>query len=134
MKVFKCLKELREDNSCKLVYYHVCNILKNDIPSFMHDFIDIDFMYYLGGYVHVVENFDDLKEITTWKEKNDTEWYNIIEKADEFDVLEKLNNHYFLVYNVTNNSGGHSYYVPTDIANKCENLLLSYRLTQRAQE
>ena len=94
------------------------NVVEDDPDNPDNDLYQVEFMNDLGGYIHVVEEFEDLKKIDTLvthdNEAGESErWKNITETASIFDAAEYLpDNSFVMLLLCTNNAGGHTYYNP----------------------
>jgi len=71
-----------------------------------------DLRYFIGGYLYIVESVEDLKEISYYDFKDDTE-YNMFEKfnTEPFDIFDRLNKDYWVLSMITNDAGGNIYYI-----------------------
>lgn len=80
----------------------------------------LPFMTYLGGDVFVVEDDEDLKEVSIYDDMS------ISELASAYDlaiILPKLDYAMFVV--MTTDSGGATYFIPQEIYEDSPNILLS---------
>jgi len=90
------------------------------------------FVELFGGDLFIVENDEDLKQISTSiPDENDvTRYYDITEIACGFDIMD---NHsvkdYLIIVMIWTDTGGPTFMVPNDIANKYKTIKESYRLT-----
>ena len=112
MRKYTGLKALRQDRNVQVGYKQEASVEEiyeyikskiTDLGNVNIDFIDIPFMYYYGGYIFIVEIYDDLVHIKTWKELGDYDYKSIIEASDCFDICESISENFYQVYNVTNN-------------------------------
>ena len=73
-----------------------------------------------GGRFYLVENEEDLSKIKTCRLNKETnDYYNILEKAAEFDMAKPIEGNRFVVFFLaTHNGGGDSYVIPMDLVNK----------------
>ena len=93
-------------------------------------FVSFNYDYMVGDAPRLVETYNDLKEIEiidfTVKEK----FNNITEAAGTFDVAEFIADKKFaLLINITSNSGGTAYYIPSKFYMSCPNIVKSIQLT-----
>jgi len=106
---------------------------------------DFQFMDVLGGDIFIVQSAEDLKQIrtATFQETGDVTqdtvveesdgYLSIVETFDAFDCCEYiLNGRYVNILLCTNNSGGDTYIVPRNIADKCDNIRRSIMATSTA--
>lgn len=78
---------------------------------------ELDFMEYFGGYIHLLESLDEIKEIDTGTmHPVEDRFFNLSEVSDTFDICEWSSPSYVEVCNITSNSGGAVYFVPRDLA------------------
>ena len=127
MKKFANLSELREDSSFLSeylpIYNHLKNIISQDVPNFMIDFIDIDFQYYFGGEIYIIEVYKDLVNIESWSERGDYNYASILEEPTQFDICQYTEDKSFVILcMITNNSGGNTYFIPARFVKLCPNL------------
>lgn len=87
-----------------------------------------DFLNDFGGFFYLVETEEDLKEIPTTVIIND-KYSNLKDSASAFDIFERLDDNFYHVLMVTNNSGGNTYIVPISIVENNPNALKSRDLT-----
>jgi hypothetical protein len=79
-----------------------------------------EFMYELGGDVHICENEEDLKQIESvdfeWARQHNDKWPNATDQGMSWDccdyVLSSRSTGWVIFLLCTNNAGGHTYYVP----------------------
>ena len=92
-------------------------------------YVEFDYEYLLGGVPHLVETYNDLKEIKILDFAAETA-KDITERAGIFEVAEYLaSKKFMLLYNTTSNSGGVGYYIPSKFYMSCPNILESHRLS-----
>ena len=72
---------------------------------------DVLFSEYLGGQFHLVETDADLSEIPTMSGRS------IREYPSGFDIMEKVGG-YWMICMMVSNSGGNTYFVPLEIADR----------------
>lgn len=95
------------------------------------------FMEYYGGKVYVIESPDELAYIQTSREseKDKNEWANILETHDAFDDCRYIDDgKWVVIYLTTTNAGGHTYFIPRDIADKEPNVSKSIELAEKTQK
>lgn len=122
MKKFNSLKEIQatEDKTILNKIINILNSIAEIVPiSEMNKFHE-DFNNNLGGYVFLIENENDLKEIPVESTKN------LYEYAGKFDAATKTVR-YTILTNITNDAGGDIYFIPNSINNP--NIEESYKLT-----
>jgi len=74
-------------------------VISANLRTIIHDDdIEEPFMWSLGGDVHIVET--------------EEEYRKILSENSSFDMAEEIVEGWFLLLSITNNAGGHSYYVP----------------------
>ena len=127
MKIYHNMKEL---------------VAEAPLPILLHLYdknCDTNFEIWFGGNVYEIENEEDLKEITGWKEEG---WFQTLDQGPcSFDICDWLNlkqlrlknlekNKWVEIFLVTTNSGGPAYFIPGHIALKCPNVLKSIELTK----
>lgn len=138
MKKFENLMQLRywvesepSDSWKAGVYEHVFQAARDG-----HMALDYEkFAEYFGGDVFVCEEIQDLQLIDTCATNDATnKWYTLLEHADAFDAAEVIPGGHNTVFIMlcTNNDGGHSYYIPNDVAVACANVALSIEMTKKA--
>lgn len=89
------------------------------------------FMLWYGGDVFVVETDEDLKEISTSIADSPERWKSVDEVADSFDQARWLpDESYVVLFMAWNDSGGPSYFVPKEIAERHPTVLESIRLSE----
>lgn len=92
-------------------------------------YLEFDYEYLFGGLPHLIETFNDLKEIKI-QDFSDGITKDITEKEGIFEIAEYLANKKFIfLYNTTSNSGGIGYYIPSKFYASCPNLLKSHQLS-----
>ena len=128
MKTYNSLTDLKEAPEAIYKYY----------KDFCKD-IDLegdDFAAELGGLVHIAEQVEDLKEISSGYEKTEGGFLSLLERPGLFDWCgwdAQIDNaadfgfkgDYFFVFYATNNSGGPTFWIPREIALSEPNVLLS---------
>lgn len=111
---------------------NLAEVLESDIPKNIKEYIkeftecaDASYTDMYGGTVNVVEDFEDLEDITVFNldVKGELSLANAVGTFDVFDKHEG----FYEICNVTTNSGGNSYYIPDHLAT--ENVRKSYALT-----
>jgi len=136
MKVFNNLKEL-EDAPFPIYVYIRKNINNNASLAVIRDQMrrfhfteDQVFDYYLGGKPCIIETYDDLSHLNLWEENPETEeWYTILEKPGDFDVIDEFHEGWIAFVIISNNSGGNTYFVPTWMKDLCPNIQKSIDIT-----
>jgi len=93
---------------------------------------EFDFEEYFGGCVFLVEELSDLKEILTHVVNIESnEWDNLLNTHSSFDIAEYVcNGNYAFIFDITNNSGGPSYYIPRAIADQCDHVAMAIDLSE----
>lgn len=100
------------------------------------------FEWALGGYIYLVETYEDLKQIGVlkgvdeydniidWLSEESVRDANITESVGEFDGADYLapDGQYAALFLATNNAGGNVYYISRQIADQCANIEASIRL------
>jgi len=128
MKTYNSLTDLKEAPEAIYKYY----------KDFCKD-IDLegdDFDAELGGLVHIVEQVEDLKEISSGYEKTEGGYLSLAEHHGLFDwcgwdtILDNaaelgFKEDYFFVFYATSNSGGPTFWIPREIVSVSPNILLS---------
>jgi len=141
---FDSLKQLRECGHIidgdgartTAVYEHIKSLMKNNLGNNLNlDFFDVDFEYYYGGSIYILEFYDDLIYLKTTKERDFKEWdgfqwtktcKSILETDDIFEGAMLIpSKDFYSFWNVTNNAGGPIYYIPKNIGKTCKNLMKS---------
>ena len=95
-----------------------------------------DFDAESGGLVYIVEQVEDLNEISSGYEKAEGGYLSLLEHPGLFDWCGwdtgidnaadfGFKGDYFFVFYATNNSGGPSFWIPREIALSQPNVLLS---------
>ena len=133
MLVFKTLNDLRAHNYPLLapLYDYCYDMLRGAIDSSNDvDFAKIDEWY--GGDICLVQSIEDLDNVFTTEIKDANAYKSLRETAAAFDSCQYVVDGTFVeVFLATNNAGGNVYFVPKDIADQCENVELSIKLTSR---
>lgn len=141
MKTYNSLSSMQTDPAVPESVYNFMDNVVNGTKEYTEEEDEVakDFNLYLGGQVKLVESFEDLKLVPTIEEsKLDKQlqlpdlqgWASILETASSYDLAEKLPEGDFIVmFIATNNAGGDSYFIPTDIADQCPNIELSIKIT-----
>lgn len=89
---------------------------------------DQSLSFFIGGNLYVVEEPEDLLDISTTVFRG-THYLSLFETADIFDICEWMpGNRFVEICNITNNSGGNTYYVPSHLVT--ENVKKSIILTR----
>jgi len=95
-----------------------------------------DLQNYFGGNVFLIQKTVDLKEIplvSTLHDEHDTR--TILDTPDSFDMCREILDGAFIeIMLMTNNGGGHTYYVPKSVADGTPNVRASVVLTREAWE
>jgi len=129
MKSFDSLADLKAEAPLPIYKYY--ESLCKDI-----DLIGDDFEAELGGSVHIVEQTENLNEISSNYEKAEGGYLSLLERPGLFDWCgwdTEIDNaadfgfkgDYFFVSYITNNSGGPTFWIPREIALSVPNVLLS---------
>ena len=92
-----------------------------------------DFGAELGGSVHIVEQAEDLNEISSNYEKAEGGYLSLLEHPGLFDWCgwdttvdhAGFKGDYFFIFYATNNAGGPTFWIPREIALSVPNVLLS---------
>jgi hypothetical protein len=121
MLTFNSLKELEESAVAEEVILEVTQMLeKAELQQ------DINFSNDLGGFVCIVETHEDITEI-----ENGELWKNPI----SFDVAYILaSKEWVFLFMATNNAGGHSYFIPMEIADLVPNIKKSVIESNNGEE
>ena len=128
MKSYNSLADLKEAPEAIREYYE----------GFLYE-IDLkgdDFGAELGGSVHIVEQAEDLNEISSNYEKAEGGYLSLLEHPGLFDwcgwdtILDNaaelgFKEDYFFVFYATSNSGGPTFWIPREIVSVSPNILLS---------
>jgi len=128
MKSYNSLADLKEAPEAIYKYYES---LCKDI-----DLTGDDFEAELGGSVHIVEQAEDLKEISSNYEKEEGDYFSLLEHPGLFDwcgwdtIIDNAEDcgfkgDYFFIFYATNNSGGPTFWIPREIVLSVPNVLLS---------
>ena len=128
MKKYNALADLKEAPLPIYCYYE----------SFCKDInlIGDDFDAELGGLTYIVEQAEDLNEISSGYEKPEGGYLSLLEHPGSFDwcgwdtILDNaddfgLKGDYFFIFYATNNAGGPTFWLPREIALSVPNVLLS---------
>lgn len=88
-----------------------------------------DILRDFGGYFYVIESNEEFKQIETavWSESLNR-YFTLDEIAASFDICETLEDEFVHILLITNNSGGHTYLIPTDFSSH-PNVVESIKLT-----
>ena len=115
------------------IYRYYKNLLKKLSGEFKEGFDDVfkeSFETIFGGDVHLVERFDDLGYISTFRPDSSGERFlNLLQTSDAFDACEWFGS-YVYIMSATNDAGGQSYWVPKEIADKSNFLIESVEKTK----
>jgi hypothetical protein len=80
---------------------------KSDIEE--KDFLE----WAMGGFIYVLEELEDLEEIETNIEHPvEDRWLTLRETGSAFDAVDILEGGWIAIHNITNNSGGPTYFIP----------------------
>jgi len=143
MKIFKTFKELKE--APKEIQEKVISWIADEDCATIDD---IDFMWYFGGWIYLIETMEDVEHVPSTVENPDDlnasvrpdlgGFYNIIEAEADYDVAEwnedkcpkyvtehdiEICPRYFLLISITSDSGGTAYFVPEIIAKQVTNIM-----------
>lgn len=135
MLEFKTLNDLRSHNYPLLepLYDYCYGILQGAVDG-DSDGADTDFIKveeWQGGNIYVVQTLEDLGSIFTTEVKDANTYKSLLETAASFDSCQYVVGGTFAeVFLATNNAGGNVYYIPREIADQCENVALSVKLTE----
>ena len=133
MKAYKKLSEMAL-KAPQDTYHYICSIIMN-AEKFGDGFDPEDFESYFGGFMYLIEDYDELDLIKTsrLRSPDDDEWLSILEEPDSFDDCRWIaDGRYVVIFMATNNAGGNTYFVPKEIADKCPNVTKSIELTHEA--
>lgn len=91
---------------------------------------EVNFENYFGGNFYLVETVEDLDQIITSEESSlptpvegSGGWASIREKPCTFEWMHYLpSKDFIMIFNVTNNNGGPTYYVPRSVFEQCQNV------------
>lgn len=94
------------------------SLVKSYVEEHGNESFADDFMWCFGGYFHVLEEESDLGKISVtdmdWIDRE--RWPTLLETSGTFDACEWLpDGSYVYIFEVTNNSGGHSYLIPRNL-------------------
>jgi len=139
MKIFKTIKELKE--APKEIQEKVISWIddREDSTAILEG--DIDFMWYFGGWIYLIETTEDVEYIPSTVENPDDldggkrpdlyGFYNIIEAESDYDIAE-WDSEYAILISITSDSGGAAYFVPEEIAKQIANIMKAIK--QREDE
>lgn len=78
-----------------------------------------NFGWAFGGLFHIVELAEDLKEVQDTEMMLNNEAPDLTERAGNFDLCEYIcDGEFVMIFLANNNAGGHTYFVPRELANK----------------
>lgn len=135
MKIFRTYQELKK-GAPRQIFEDIDSIVRSGMTTeYDRDILNIDFEYYFGGNVNLIETYEELGQISTTKVSvgDRNAWATILETADAFDDCRYIGDGSFVViFMATTDSGGDTYYIPREIADKCHNVALSVKMTDYA--
>lgn len=128
MKSYNSLADLKEAPEAIRNYYEGF-LYESDLKG---DAFDAE----LGGLVYIVEQVEDLNEISSGYEKAEGGYLSLLEHPGLFDwcgwdtIFDNAEDFgfkgdYFFVFYATNNAGGPTFWIPREIALSVPNVLLS---------
>ena len=128
MKEFKTLTSLIKSDVNREIVNDVSAVMHSGIGSEIYARETENFCTVFGGSVYVIETLDDLSMIHTYFESeiNSGEWASLLEAHSAFDdafVFESGD--FIMLWNINNNDGGPTYYIPRSVFSQCPNVELS---------
>ena len=81
----------------------------------------LDYDYYFGGQIFIVENYNDLKDIKGMKKGSGGELFSLLDGGIIFDIADPIEG-YIRLCLITTNSGGDFWYVPIQFLQSCPEL------------
>ena len=124
MKTYNSLQEMIDDSAPEFVIDQVKALLKGterEVKSTApHEpKVGVDFEYWYGGSINVVETIDDLKLISTLADSPDGDpnrYASLYESASTADQAFYFpGREWAMWWLATNNSGGNSYFIPKSV-------------------
>jgi hypothetical protein len=125
--------EVPEALFCRIGYVICGSSIPTTLMNLRLDTEDKESYEYLyGGHFWLVETFKDLESIKTRHVDSDGFYMSILKAADAFDMCEYVSDNpaFVGIFNVTNNSGGDTYYIPQNLVTA--NIVHSIELTRQA--
>jgi hypothetical protein len=131
MRIFDNLEEMGKSQVDLRVYRTVQASLEDVVGDNVENLQELSFTEVFGGKVHVLEITTDVEGVEfTVEVDGQYDFTNLSHAAKAFDRCEYiLDGTYVFIYDVKGDSGGPSYFIPSNVADKCLNVQLSIELT-----
>lgn len=135
MKEFDNIVEMREAGVAQVILEEFSALVNNLALELDEPPDSISFDVELGGRLFVVEDEEDLEQIETFVEDPETKgWKNITQVGDAFDdAYLTMDDSHVVIYKVTNNAGGPTFFIPKEVADKCANIEKSICLSNNGE-